>query len=202
MVVNSVQTITDVPQSVSGSKSISKDDFLKILVTQLKYQNPLDPLKPDELLVQLAQLTEVEKLQNLENLLEEMKGLLKGQDVSGWANLIGKKVMCDDTVLSKGDEVSLTPVVDFDQIILAVSDVNDGNIKTITFEKGDTLVYRHEDDNDVKISVAALKNGKLVECGMNVFRTVRGLVSDNGKMYFVFSNGQKYSTESIKEIRE
>jgi len=201
MVVNSITT-TDASQSVTGSKTISKDDFLKILITQLKYQNPLDPLKPDEMLVQLAQLTEVEKLQNLEDLLGETKELLQGQDVSGWANLIGKKVICESNVISKGDEVVLNPAADFDTILLTVTDINSGSTKEITFNKGENLIYRHDDDNDAKISVSAAKNGRYVECSMDAYRTVRGLVTDSGKIYVVFSNGEKYSTEDIKEIRE
>ena len=44
---------------------IDKDMFLKLLVTRLKYQDPLNPASPDEFMAQTAQFTSVEKLTQL-----------------------------------------------------------------------------------------------------------------------------------------
>lgn len=44
---------------------VSKDAFLLLLVTQLKNQDPLEPMKDHEFLAQLAQFNALEQLQNL-----------------------------------------------------------------------------------------------------------------------------------------
>ena len=49
----------------SSSSSLDKDAFLKLLVTQMQYQDPLEPTSNTEYMSQLAQFSSVEELQNL-----------------------------------------------------------------------------------------------------------------------------------------
>lgn len=54
--------------SVSSSKSgntLDKEAFLKLLVTQMQYQDPLEPTSNTEYMSQLAQFSTVEQLENL-----------------------------------------------------------------------------------------------------------------------------------------
>ena len=49
-----------------------KNQFLKLLVAQLKGQNPLDPKDGTEFITQLAQFTSVEELINIRTALENI----------------------------------------------------------------------------------------------------------------------------------
>lgn len=53
----------------SQNQILGKDDFLKILVTQLRNQDPIDPVNADEFASQLAQFSSVEQLQNINSAL-------------------------------------------------------------------------------------------------------------------------------------
>ena len=47
--------------------NLGKDAFLNLLVTQLQYQDPLEPASDTEYIAQMAQFSTLEQLQNLNN---------------------------------------------------------------------------------------------------------------------------------------
>ena len=62
--------------------ALDKEDFLKLLVAQMQYQDPLEPTSNTEYMSQLAQFSSVEELQNLSATLSSNQALnLTGQYV-------------------------------------------------------------------------------------------------------------------------
>lgn len=63
--------------------SLGKEDFLLLLVTQMQYQDPLDPADNTEYVAQLAQFSELEQMQNLNDTANNNSAY----------NLVGKQVL-------------------------------------------------------------------------------------------------------------
>lgn len=75
---------------------LGKDDFLKLLVTQLKYQDPMEPTDNKEFIAQMAQFSSLEQMTNMGSSFEKMaklqetslQGLAVGQAVSFIGNFV------------------------------------------------------------------------------------------------------------------
>jgi flagellar basal-body rod modification protein FlgD len=80
------KTTTD----AGSSKSVAdQDTFLKLLVAQLKYQDPSNPADSTQFLAQTAQFTQVEKL-------GQIAEMIKGQQLIGASSLVGRTVTYQD----------------------------------------------------------------------------------------------------------
>src|SRR4051794_30331531 len=87
-------TSTGSSTSTSGSKigdaaGLGKDDFLQLLIAQLKNQDPMKPTDDTQFIAQLAQFSSLEATNKMNDTLEELAGAqLLGQA----ASMIGKQV--------------------------------------------------------------------------------------------------------------
>jgi flagellar basal-body rod modification protein FlgD len=82
---------TNRPAADSGaSRSLAdQDTFLKLLVAQLKYQDPSNPADSTQFLAQTAQFTQVEKL-------GQIAELMQAQQLIGASALVGRTVTYQD----------------------------------------------------------------------------------------------------------
>jgi len=193
-------TSTTDSTTTSSSINMSKDDFLKILIEQIKYQDPLEPAEPQEFLTQLSQLSQVEQLQNIADSLESMKEATEQGNIAQWLSVIGKKVGVDDILLSGGDEVVLVPSADYDSVTLALKSTTDGNITEVNFTKGDSLTYTYQGTDDVLVAATAVKDDVAVSCGITTFRNIKGVVASDSGYQVIANNGDVYPVSAITQI--
>lgn len=88
-----------------GSDKMDKDAFMKLMLAQMKNQDPTNPLKSHEMAAQLAQFSQLEQLQNVNQTLESMQANQKPTETYQSLNFIGKSVAGDSARISrsKGD---------------------------------------------------------------------------------------------------
>ena len=77
--INNDDSSTDKKQVKDGSV-LGKDDFLKLMITQLRHQNPLEPMDNTEYISQMASFSALEQMNNLNTSFESMtpKGFCLG----------------------------------------------------------------------------------------------------------------------------
>ncbi|WP_410515014.1 flagellar hook capping FlgD N-terminal domain-containing protein [Paenibacillus sp. BR2-3] len=90
------------PGKTPGSSVMGKDQFLKILITQLQNQDPMQPMEDKEFIAQMAQFTSVEQLMNISTQLTSLN-----QSLGSASSLIGKDITWTDstTLLPKSGTV-------------------------------------------------------------------------------------------------
>ena len=81
-------------ESAQGKAELDKDAFLKLLVAQLKYQDPLNPADPGDFMAQTAQFTQVEKL---DQIAQQGESTNRALGLSAASGLLGRNVSWIDT---------------------------------------------------------------------------------------------------------
>ena len=71
------------------SNQLGKDDFLKLLVTQMSNQDPLSPMENTEFIAQMAQFSSLEQMTNMSNNFERLSTLM---NTTAATNTIGRAV--------------------------------------------------------------------------------------------------------------
>lgn len=86
---------------LTGADGMGKDAFLKLLTTQIAYQNPLDPMDDKQFLSQLAQFSALEQALETNVRLEAIAMQQVGLANTAVASLVGREVTI------KGSSISL-----------------------------------------------------------------------------------------------
>jgi flagellar basal-body rod modification protein FlgD len=101
------------PQSISStnltSAGLTQDDFLKVLLTQLQFQDPLKPMDNEQFMAQMAQFTALEQSSQTNN---KMDNLLSISSADQSLLLLNKTVQVE---LSNGSQVGQVTTVQFQQ---------------------------------------------------------------------------------------
>jgi flagellar basal-body rod modification protein FlgD len=82
-------TSTKTGSSLGAAAGMGKDDFMQLLMAQLKNQDPMKPMEDKEFITQLAQFSSLEAAEKMTAQMEELNG---SQMLIQAATLIGKQV--------------------------------------------------------------------------------------------------------------
>lgn len=131
----------------TDKSSMGKDDFLKLLVTQLTYQDPMSPMESSEMMNQMAMLGLMEQTTNMRTALDELS---KSMELSKWqqgSNLIGKTV---DAVNGEGKAVSgvVKEVVNYDGKMYILTDKDTFQISQIVSLRDPSLTGNGEGEKE------------------------------------------------------
>ena len=87
-----IEAVSSAQAGALQASSLGLQDFMKILLTQLTYQDPLKPMDNQEFIAQVAQFTSLEQAQQLNGKIEQ---LVINQSALQSVGLIGKTVVAE-----------------------------------------------------------------------------------------------------------
>ncbi len=108
--MSTVGSVTSAAATAAATKEteIGKDVFLKMLVAQLKNQNPLSPLDGTDFAAQLAQFSSLEQLTNMSTQMENLAASIGSMVNSQLVTMIGSEVTANgDTITADGTAKTL-----------------------------------------------------------------------------------------------
>ncbi len=129
------------PKSILG-----KDDFMKLLLTELKYQDPTSPMDTEKMLSQTSQLATLESTENTNKVLEKLADRLSSSANLGIVGAIGKMASLkeDSIVLLEDNKPSfdLYFAHDIKSGNVNIKDTNGNIVKTLKLQPQDGGVLR------------------------------------------------------------
>jgi flagellar basal-body rod modification protein FlgD len=109
-----VDAISAIASSASGAASatqkkdeLGQDAFLKLMIAQIKNQDPTKPSDPSEFLGQLAQFSTVSGIQNMQDSISSLSNALRGSQVLNGTTLVGHAVLAAGNEAALGDTGSI-----------------------------------------------------------------------------------------------
>lgn len=95
MEINQANSTTAQPAAAAKTgapNTLGQDAFLRILVTQMQHQDPMEPLKDTEFIGQMAQFSSLEQLTNLNKTMTAFAGGQSNRTLADYAHLIGTSI--------------------------------------------------------------------------------------------------------------
>lgn len=207
-----------IPETGKSNSIMDKDDFLKMLVMQLRHQDPLNPLEGTEFAAQLAHFSSVEQLSNINSNLSfslDANYLLTQSINNALATtFIGKEVRASaDKFYYTGDgDITLgyNLANSADSVVVKVYDEMGNLVKTLTGDssKGEnTLIWDGTDENNQTLGEgkysfkveAADKGGSEIKVEQYILGIVEGVRFKEDGTFFIIG-GVEIALSNIREI--
>ena len=212
--INSTPTSSSTAGSAAGVKA-TKDDFLKLLVTQMKYQDPMNPMDSAQMTSQIAQLNTVEGINQLNATVTSLQASLMASQSMQSASLIGKTILADGNSISllngsanlsmrlEGPAESVVvDVMNASGRIIKTTDLgaNAAGIKSFTWD-GSTNEGSTAPNGQYTFQVNAKKLNQAVAVTPLTQATVSGVELTSAGPQLSLNNGTNIAMSTIRGVR-
>ncbi|MFN2268547.1 MAG: flagellar hook assembly protein FlgD [Desulfonatronovibrio sp.] len=201
--------------SAEKQGQLGKEEFLKLLITQLENQDPLNPMDDKEFVAQLAQFSSLEQLTNISQGVDTIKNN-NTQDLAGAVGFIGKEIKAaGDQISKEGDEVS-TLYYSMDEpttgMFFNIFDTNGNMVRTVEMQgrqpgeyefnwDGKDYTGAQVPDGNYSVSMSAEgSNGEPVMINTEVAGRVSGVQNNNGESYLRLTDGRTFKFNEVTEV--
>lgn len=212
-----VNNITPTTNSTAQAplKTLGKEDFLRLFTTQLRYQNPINPMDSTEFTSQLAQFSSLEQLFNIGSQLKDLLLYQNSLQNTLTANLIGKEIKYegDSVYLKDSASISYTLPSPASKVKITIYDSTGKTVREIELNNQAEGLQSYQwdgrdsggnklPDGEYKLKIEAFdSSGNPVEVSTLSSGTVTGMTFENNVTYLVIGDGTKIQLSQVREIR-
>ncbi|MCC6544150.1 MAG: flagellar hook capping protein [Nitrospirae bacterium] len=199
-------------------KTLGQEDFIRLLVTQLQYQDPLKPMEHTEFVTQLSQFSSLDHLSGINNGIKTLTETQKNMNNAQAVNLIGKNVKATGNTININDKSGATGIgyqlnKDATDVVIRIFDKDGKPVSKI--EAGPQSAGFHtglwdgrdfsgnimpSGEYNFSLSAKDVK-GDQINILPNVIGIVDGILFE-GNVPFLTINGLKVPVSDIEEIKE
>ncbi|NLF25424.1 MAG: hypothetical protein GX589_07170 [Deltaproteobacteria bacterium] len=199
--------LTSLPEAKKKkANEIGKDEFLTMLVAQLKHQDPMDPMKNEDFAVNLAQFSQLEQLIAINNKIESQSAAEGGF----LASYLGQEIVLDSSTIQvkngDGGKVAFDLGADAKSVSIDLVDAEGTVRETVNLgamkagRQTVSLSELHTQGGEFKVKINALSTGGLA---LNPQGFAAGIVNGfvPGIEPMLLMDGREVSPGEIKEVR-
>lgn len=219
---SAASTLAALQKATSGGSNDSKKttaadmqtNFLNLLITQLKNQDPLNPMDNAQMTTQLSQISTVSGIEKLNTTMQSLLTAYSGSQNMQAASMIGKTVLTTGSSLELGTGgavggVDLTSAVD--KLVITIKDAkgNVVNTQNLGAQSAGTLHFVWDGTDDSKnalttgtysFSVAASKAGTAVDATALAAGTVTAVTLASSGMSLQLNDDKSVGYSDVKQI--
>ena len=192
--VETATTSSSTSSSSSSSTEYDSEMFLKLLVAEMEYQDPLEPTSNTEWVSQMASFSQIEEIQNMESEMQSMQA----------SDLVGEYVILKTTD-SSGNTSYVSGTVDYvyyeeGEAYLSVND-SLYSIDTLDTVANQTYVVANEKATTFENTVSKLPSvANLTTADASALENARALLDDMDDYQLSFVSSDSVSTlEKLEE---
>jgi flagellar basal-body rod modification protein FlgD len=202
---------TNSATSTSKSTALGQDDFMTMLLAELKNQDPLNPMEGKDFAAQLAQFSSLQQLSNLNTTMGTLPTYLQAFSNAQMAGIIGDQAVASgDTITVNGSQtnISFRLPTDIATGTLKIYDKNGsqvGNADLGSLSSGiNTIAWNTSSvsPGDYTFTLgAADKSGNAVTAETLISGKVTGVTFKNSTAYLTI-NGQEVAFSKVVAINK
>ncbi len=190
----------------TGTDILGKDDFLKILMTQLQNQDPMNPMQDKDFVAQMATFSSLEQMTNMTKSIEQLVSMEKQNNIIAYNSFVGKQITYHKVVESEDPNGNPT-----------ITEGN-GKVSSIQFN-GDSITFILEDGTELEpgnisqvnetsadnhVLQSSMLIGKIVsylnDKNEEIKTSVESVSFKNGKTMFQLGDGTSITASQITKI--
>ncbi|MBS4098227.1 MAG: flagellar hook assembly protein FlgD [Sulfuricella sp.] len=155
-VMAAVNPKTTTTTSSTGTQA-TEDRFLKLLVTQMKNQDPLNPLDNAQVTSQMAQLSTVTGIEKLNTSLTSMSDSFQAAQALQAANMVGRNVLASGSVMALASGTAFAGMDlkgNADSVVVSVKDASGAVVRTLDLgaQKAGTVSFQWDGKNQSSVA--------------------------------------------------
>jgi flagellar basal-body rod modification protein FlgD len=212
----SSDTSTVTTTDSSSATDLTAEDFLTLLLTEIQYQDPTEPLDNAEMISQLTGYSQLDELTSINEQMESIADAVTSSSATNGLDYIGKSVEAEgDSIVKNEDDISslsFTLGDDAASVTINIYDANGKIVNTVSMSDLDEGSYTFDwdgtdadgesaDDGTYSVAVTAQdSDGDSVDVTTTTSGVVTGLQITSDGVILVLEDGRTVNMADVTSV--